>query len=422
MPLKATLCLLLLLLSSSLSLAATGQSISVPNGWRGNIVTDDQTGQFSYCMASADYVSGTSLWTSIDRNYLWQLAFFNPAWKLGRHYQISVSIQIDGYPKGFTASTGEGKLVFITIPNDQEMINLFRFGRVMRVKFNANTYNEDGSISAWPISYDYEFELNGTAKLLVQLSQCVKDQLSPPTQVARPDPKPAKEAKSPEPKEKSNKKREEPTTSTGTGVIVTNAGHILTNYHVVEDCKSIVYSKEGELTQRASILRSDKTNDLAVLKSETSLSSSDVASFRITPPVKAGEQIAVYGFPLTGLLSLSGNVVSGNVSSLAGIGDDVRFFQVSAPVQPGNSGGPLLDLSGNIVGIVTARIDDFVVAGATGALPQNVNFAIKSQIATSFMDTHGVEYRHSNSISERTLASVVDAAKKFTVLIECKRD
>lgn len=414
--------LLSLGMASATSLAAPGKQISVPDGWEGSTYTDE-AGQFSHCAASAPYVSGTILVVSIDRAFQWHLGFYNEAWKMMADAQVSTIIQIDNSPGSeFIATAYDSSFLRIDMPtDDQGMINSFRFGRVMRIKFNAWQHHQDGSLRSTPSNY--EFELKGTSVLLRVLAQCVQDQLTPPKVAKAPEPKPkkvAKPAEKPAAKEET-KKPKEPETFSGTGVIVSEAGLILTNNHVVEGCTSISFSMEGELARKASILRTDKTNDLALLKTDQQFKPDAVANFRIAPSMKAGEQIAVYGFPLSGLLSVSGNVVSGNISSLAGLGDDVRFYQISAPVQPGNSGGPLLDYSGNVVGIVTSRIDDFVVAGATGSLPQNVNFSIKSQIATSFMDTHGVEYQVDVKSDKGDLAAVVDAAKKFTVFIECKR-
>ena len=92
----------------------------------------------------------------------------------------------------------------------------------------------------------------------------------------------------------------------------------------------------------------DATNDLVLLKTE--LPNLGVASFRFGPRV--GEQVATYGFPLSGLLSSSGNFTLGSVTSLAGLSDDTRVLQTSTPIQPGNSGGPLLDMSGNVIGVI----------------------------------------------------------------------
>ncbi len=96
------------------------------------------------------------------------------------------------------------------------------------------------------------------------------------------------------------------------------------------------------------------------------------------------------GFPLPGLLASEANVTTGTVSALAGIGNDTRFLQMTAPVQPGNSGGPLLDLEGRVVGVVVSKLDALKVASATGDIPQNVNFAIKAGVVRSFLDASGV--------------------------------
>jgi serine protease Do len=106
--------------------------------------------------------------------------------------------------------------------------------------------------------------------------------------------------------------------------------------------------------------------------------------------VQQGEDIVVYGFPLAGVLSSGGNVVTGNVTALAGLGDDSRFLQISAPVQPGNSGGPLLDRYGDVVGVVVAKLNALKIASATGDIPQNVNFAIKASVAMAFLDAQRV--------------------------------
>jgi S1-C subfamily serine protease len=99
--------------------------------------------------------------------------------------------------------------------------------------------------------------------------------------------------------------------------------------------------------------------------------------------------------------------------------DDTRFAQISAPVQPGNSGGPLLDKYGNVVGVIVAKLNALNVAAATKDIPQNVNFAIKSGIATNFLDSSGVS--PSGAVSTRELApeAIADLAKIFTVQILC---
>jgi hypothetical protein len=165
------------------------------------------------------------------------------------------------------------------------------------------------------------------------------------------------------------------------------------------------------------LIASDDKNDLAVLSGLPSLSS--VAVFRDLPPVRAGEAVVAMGYPLSGLLAATANLSSGNVSALAGLRDDPRYLQISAPVQPGNSGGPLLDSSGHLIGVVTAKLNAALVAAFTGDIPQNVNFALKAEVARAFLDTKGIAYRKTRSDKNLSPADVGDIARPFTVQIEC---
>lgn len=145
--------------------------------------------------------------------------------------------------------------------------------------------------------------------------------------------------------------------------------------------------------------------------------------------MRAGDTIVVLGYPLAGLLATTANLTVGNISALAGLGDDSRYLQISAPVQPGNSGGPLLDGSGHLVGIVTAKLDAALVARFTGDIPQNVNFALKAEVARTFLDSKGIAYHSAPSETSRGLfssdkqlspADIGDVARPFTLRIECE--
>jgi len=135
---------------------------------------------------------------------------------------------------------------------------------------------------------------------------------------------------------------------------------------------------------------------------------------------RLGEYVVAFGYPHADLLSTSGNFTQGNVTALAGMGDDSRYLQISTPIQAGNSGGPLLDQSGNVVGIVTAKLNALKMALASGDLPQNINFALKASIFASFLDIHGIKYTPGSATSAFKPEELADQAKSMSVFILCK--
>jgi S1-C subfamily serine protease len=106
---------------------------------------------------------------------------------------------------------------------------------------------------------------------------------------------------------------------------------------------------------------------------------------------------------------------------LSGMRNDTRFLQMSTPTQPGNSGGPLLDMSGSVVGVVVSQLDALAMMQGHGSVPQNVNFAIQSPIVFNFLSIKGVAAKLDISRATRTLSAsdVADMAKQFTVQINC---
>lgn len=125
------------------------------------------------------------------------------------------------------------------------------------------------------------------------------------------------------------------------------------------------------------------------------------------------------GFPLRGLLSSGPHFTTGVVSSLAGLRDDTRYLQVTVPVQPGNSGGPLLDAQGHVIGIIVAKLDALKTLGVTGDLPQNVNFAISGGLVRAFLDVNTVDYDTAETTTPRDFAEVAELARDFTIIVEC---
>lgn len=189
---------------------------------------------------------------------------------------------------------------------------------------------------------------------------------------------------------------------------------VVTNAHVVKGCSEVsIGPPEQRVTAR--VVARDNDNDLALLRAATHPTA--VAALRLS--VRQGEAVADYGYPLPGLLASGGNLTTGNITALSGIGDDSRLLQISAPVQPGNSGGPLLDGGGNVIGIVEGKLNAIKVATAFGDVPQNVNFAIKALVVATFLDSNGVNYQTGQLGAGRSPADIAEDAKHFTVPVEC---
>jgi S1-C subfamily serine protease len=164
--------------------------------------------------------------------------------------------------------------------------------------------------------------------------------------------------------------------SSGTGFFISNDGYLVTNFHVVEDADNLsVKTKKGLVP--ATIVKLDRSNDLAILKVAGNFNALPLSS---GGDARLGQSVFTIGFPNPDMQGMEPKLTRGEISSLAGMQDDPRHFQISVPVQPGNSGGPLVDLNGNVVGVVSMRLGDLRALKFTGALPQNVNYAIKSSV------------------------------------------
>ncbi len=166
----------------------------------------------------------------------------------------------------------------------------------------------------------------------------------------------------------------------GSGFFITGDGYLVTNYHVVKGANKVKVKNSSGIYP-AEIIQTDPENDLALLKVS--------GHFRPLPisrdDAQLGEAVFTIGFPDIVLQGLQPKYTDGKISSLAGIKDDPKDYQISVPVQPGNSGGPLVDMNGNVVGIVEAKLDIAAALDASGDLPQNVNYAIKSKYISDFL-------------------------------------
>jgi S1-C subfamily serine protease len=175
--------------------------------------------------------------------------------------------------------------------------------------------------------------------------------------------------------------------ATGTGFLFSSSDYVITSYHVVRGAKSIrVRMINGERID-ATVSIKDTNNDIAILKlSQPPTSRQNIITLGDSSSVKTGDRVFTYGFPLVDLLGAAEPRYSeGFINSLSGISNDPRLFQISIPIQPGNSGGPVFNEKGELIGIATSSIDADKTKQVFGSSPQNVNFAIKSSYIKSLL-------------------------------------
>ncbi|MCF3594187.1 serine protease [Rhodobacteraceae bacterium LMO-12] len=209
----------------------------------------------------------------------------------------------------------------------------------------------------------------------------------------------------------SNQPAEQNIAKVGSGFWVSDRGHLLTNAHVISGCRNLLV--DGK---KAEVLEASETFDLALLFSpDTDIRAAAVFS---SSPAKLNSDVTAVGYPYAGLLG-GLNVTRGAVSSLKGLRGDPTTMQISAPVQSGNSGGPLLGPNGVVVGVVVSKLDSERVADALGDVPQNVNFAIRGEIAKLFLAQNGINPVLSNSEAALKPEQLAEKAAQFTVFIEC---
>jgi TonB family protein len=204
-------------------------------------------------------------------------------------------------------------------------------------------------------------------------------------------------------------------TPSGTGFVIA-PNTLVTNHHVLEGCDDPqVVTSRGPRPAR--VLDSDANTDLALIW----VSGLGGSAAKLRPPasVELGEQAFVFGFPYQGALSSSGNFTNGIVSALSGLRDTRHHLQITAPVQPGNSGGPLLDEAGNVIGVVVAKLDALRMAVATGDIPQNVNFAVSVDALHRFLAKASVPVTTQRLTAKRPTTNIAALARTFTLPIQC---
>jgi hypothetical protein len=201
--------------------------------------------------------------------------------------------------------------------------------------------------------------------------------------------------------------------ASGSGIALTTNGFIATNYHVVEGATKIevdVFNGANKTTYKAEVVKSDVDNDLSIIKiSDQKFKSFATIPFALKMSVNVAENVFAMGYPQIGIQGTEVKVTDGIISSKTGFKNDNKTYQISAAIQPGNSGGPLFDNSGNLIGLTNSGIPS----------AENVGYAIKSSYLNNLLDqiTNFPGIPDKNTISTLPLPSKIKILSQFVVLI-----
>ena len=375
-------------------------SVNIGN-WHGGAYSDDKSGAFSHCAAGASYQSGIYFMVSIGQDSSWTLGFSHNDWQLTPGKPFAMALTFDGQAAiNVEAMPIGAHLVSVAMPTNSALIGQFRKAKVM---------------TAFAAGHLFQFTLTQTAQLLPSLANCVqsvkKNGLAGAGEFAVSLPKPSAPAQPASPKSAKTFSK------IGTGFVISSSGHVVTNQHVVDGCVGDIQGNlSGEAPIKLRLVSSDETNDLALLQAPSPFK--DVAAIR-EKPIHPGDSVVAIGYPFHGMLTSDFTVTTGIVSSLSGILNDTRYLQISAAVQPGNSGGPLLDTGGQVVGMVAAKLNALKFVKATGEIPENINFAIKTGTIRDFLDNSVVPYQTVEAKADMKTADIARDARAYTLLIAC---
>lgn len=203
--------------------------------------------------------------------------------------------------------------------------------------------------------------------------------------------------------------------SSGTGFLINSKGFIVTNYHVIKNAnKIVVRGLNGDFNKRinAKVVIQDINNDIAIIKTDE-FETPKLAEppFVISNKVKeSGNSVFCLGYPLRATMGDEVKITNGIISSNSGFKGDITSYQISAPIQPGNSGGPLFDYSGNLVGVINAKHID----------AENVSYSIKTSYLLNLINSlpNPIKLQQINKINNLSLPDKIKLIKKFTYIIE----
>ena len=376
--------------------------------WQGAAYTTDK-GAFSHCTAAAKFDKGLALIIAENADHSWIIGAADPAWQFHDRQSVTLILTFDGQAQFEIQGAATREAVVGKLPS--QAINAWRKSRLLVATANKQTL---------------QFDLAAAGNVVPSIEYCVDkintNGIASAGDFSNPKAKPSTAKASAKSDDEPAEKPSEPdklVSVSGSGFVVSRNAYIVTNNRVVADCVRDIHGNlVGQAPVKLRVVSADEENDLALLQGTKKFKEKDIATIRASA-VNSGDQVVAIGYPLHGLLTSDLTVTTGIISSLAGLHNDTRFLQISVPVQPGNSGGPLHDNSGNIVGVVSAKLDALRMVKATGDIPQNINFAIKTGALRDFLDNSAVPYQTADPGSEMKTADIASAARTYTMLISC---
>lgn len=213
-------------------------------------------------------------------------------------------------------------------------------------------------------------------------------------------------------KEPTKEPSEEHRASTGTGFAISSIGILVTAYHVVEGATNIEVKFAGERWMPAMLVRYSRSTDVAILQIENTLST--CLSLKSANTLRVGDFVFTMGFPVVELLGTEAKYTDGKISSLSGVEREDSLMQITVPIQPGNSGGPLVTSDGYVVGLITSTTAVKYFYAITETLPQNINWAVKSDYILPLLREGDLE------CSETKIANPVQIVSKAICLVKAE--
>jgi S1-C subfamily serine protease len=214
--------------------------------------------------------------------------------------------------------------------------------------------------------------------------------------------------------------KKETSKSSGSGFFLSSSGIIATNAHVISGASKIevVVSNEiGTFTYKTKILLSDNKNDVALLQiDDSTFKGLSSIPYGLSEKGEVGEKVFTIGYPLNDVMGTNYKLTDGIISSKSGIEDDIRYYQISVPIQPGNSGGPLFNKDGTVIGITSSKLN----SKAVGTDVQNVNYAIKASYLLNLynMLPNPAKIETTSQVANKQLQDQVKVLKNYVCLIK----